>query len=389
MWSDFGNVLNRWFDDMAQSSADDVEPTSSSTDPVMGHQPNPLRRVALIIVLLIFVLFALSILMERSTPSSSQAVVQAYVVPMASEVGGSVVEVSVIDNARVTSGQHLFRIDPRPYEIAAADAEARLEQVGQTIGASTSAVDAAQAQVVEAQASRDHALEQAQRVMQLVERGVYARARYDQAKAALDTTQAAVTRAEANLEGARQELGPAGADNPQLKQALAALEQARLNLVHTVVDAPSDGVITNLQLAVGQVIGVGQPALTFIDASTVWISAAFKENSLEHVQPDDRAEVVFDTLPGRVFSARVESVGWGVDGGTDTAPAGLPTVHNDSGWIREPQRFPVRLVMDGPRPVGPRYGSQANVVIYAGDNPVMNGIGALWIRLISVLTYAS
>jgi multidrug resistance efflux pump len=225
--------------------------------------------------------------------------------------------------------------------------------------------------------------------MQLVERGVYSRARYDQAKAALDTTAAAAIRADANLEKARQELGPAGDNNPELKQALAALEQARLNLADTVVVAPSDGVITNLQLAVGQVVGAGQPALTFIETTTIWISAAFKENSLEHVQADDPAEVVFDTLPGRLFKARVESIGWGVAEDADTASLGLPTVRNDSGWIREPQRFLVRLVLDGPRPTGPRYGSQANVVIYTGSNPVMNGLGAFWIRLISVLTYVS
>jgi multidrug resistance efflux pump len=374
---------------MAEPPADDVEAVTPARGPAQVRPLNPLRRMALLVVLLIAVLFAVSVLMERSAPSSSQAVVQAYVVPMASEAGGSVVEVSVVDNARVESGQVLFRIDPRPYEIAVADAEARLEQVGQSIGANTSAVDAAQAQVVEARASRDQAREQSQRVMQLVERGVYSRARYDQAKAALDTTAAAAIRADANLEKARQELGPAGDNNPELKQALAALEQARLNLADTVVVAPSDGVITNLQLAVGQVVGAGQPALTFIETATIWISAAFKENSLEHVQADDPAEVVFDTLPGRLFKARVESIGWGVAEDADTASLGLPTVRNDSGWIREPQRFLVRLVLDGPRPTGPRYGSQANVVIYTGSNPVMNGLGAFWIRLISVLTYVS
>ncbi|WP_322100057.1 HlyD family secretion protein [Geminicoccus roseus] len=375
--------------EMTERSVDDTEAVTPASRPAEVRQQNPLRRMALLVVLLIAVLFTVSVMMERSAPSSSQAVVQAYVVPMAPEAGGRVVEVSVVDNARVEIGQVLFRIDPRPYEIAVADAEARLDQVGQSIGANTSAVDAAQAQVVEARASLDLAREQSQRVMQLVERGVYAQARYDQAKAAFDTAEAAATRAEANLEEARQQLGPAGNNNPELRQALAALEQARLDLAHTVVVAPSDGVITNLQLAVGQVVSPGQPALTFIDTATVWISAAFKENSLEHIQAGDPAEVLFDTLPGRLFTARVESIGWGVAEDADKASRGLPTVREASGWIREPQRFLVRLVLDGPRPLGPRYGSQVNVVIYTGSNPVMNSLGAFWIRLISILTYVS
>lgn len=350
--------------------------------------PNPLRRVALIVALLITLLFILSILMERSTPSSSQAVVQGYVVQMASEVGGRVAEIMVLDNARVKTGEVLFRIDPLPYKLAIAEAEARLEQAGQSLGASTASVDAAQALVVSARAQRDNVREQTRRIMQLIERGVYARARADEAKAALESAEAAVVKAQADLQRARQELGPAGTDNPQFKEALAALEKARLDLVHTEIKAPADGVITNLQLAVGQVVSAGQPALTFIDAGTIWVSAAFKENSLENVQANDSAELVFDLLPGRVFKARVESVGWGVAQEGSSASA-LPSIRNESGWVRDPQRFPVRLVIDPPYPKGPRYGSQVDVVIYTGDNPVLNALGVLKTRIIAMLSYVN
>ena len=358
-------------------------PVASPTPP-----PNPLRRIALVVVLVTATLFVLSILMERSTPSTSQAVVQGYVVQMASEVGGRVVEIAVLDNARVTAGQLLFRIDPQPYKIAVAEAEARLEQTGQALGANTASVDAAQAQAVSARAQRDNVREQARRVMQLVERGVYARARLDEATASLNSAEAAVAKAQADLQRARQELGPTGTDNPQFKQALAQLEKARLDLVRTDIKAPADGVITNLQLAVGQVVSPGQSALTFIDTGIVWVSAAFKENSLEHVQADDPAELVFDLLPGRVFKARVESVGWGVaqEGSSTSA---LPSVRNQSGWVRDPQRFPVRLVMTEPYPRGLRYGSQANAVIYTGDNPLANLLGAVTARLVALLTYVN
>ncbi len=362
-----------------------VEATAPSPQPA---QANPLRRIALIVLGLIALLFALSIVMERRAPSTSQAVVQAYVVQMAAEVNGRVTEIAVVDNQRVNVGDLLFRIDPQPYAIAISEAEARLEEAGQAVGASTASVDAAQAQLVSARAQRDNVREQSRRVMQLVERGVYARARLDEAKASLDSAEAAVTKAQADLQRARQELGPKGNDNPQFKKALAALEKARLDLVRTEVVAPSEGVITNLQLAVGQVVSAGQPALTFIDASSVWVSAAFKENSLEHVQANDRAELVFDVLPGRVFQGRVESVGWGVaQEGNSDGP--LPSVRNQSGWVRDPQRFPVRLLVDEPHPRGPRYGSQVTVVIYTDDNPLANALGAFTARLGAWLNYVN
>lgn len=350
---------------------------------------NPLRRVALGVLLLACLLFVVAVFMERRTPSSSQATVSAYVVGIAPEVTGRVIEVGVADNSGVKPGQVLFRIDPQQYQLAVAEAEARLARVGQTIGASTASVDAVQARLVEARAVRDNVQEQANRAMELVKRGVYAKAKYDEAKAAVDQANASVVAAEADLKRAQEELGPAGADNPQLREALVALERAQLDLLRTTVLAPAEGVVTNLQLSVGGVVGAGQSAITFIDVGTVWITAAFKENSLENVAAGNRADVLFDLLPGQVFGATVESVGMGVAQGSVDPKTGLPKISTESGWVRTPQSFPVRLILDEGRPKGVRYGSQANVVIYTGDNPVTNAIGRIWMRVLSVLTYVS
>jgi len=362
-----------------------AKPAAAATD-----SANPLRRAALIVVAVIILLFALSIVMERFAPLSSQAVVQAYVIRMAPEVAGRVVGVDVVDNDRVNAGQVLFRIDPRPFELAVAEAEAQVEQIGQTLGASTAAVESAQARVVKEAAELENVEAQAGRVFELVRKGVYPAAKGDTARAARGAARAVLTASLADLAKAREELGPKGADNPQLKAALATLERARLNLLYTTVKAPADGLVSNLQLATGQFIGAGQAALTFIDLSTVWISAEFKENSLEYMSASDRAELVFDSLPGAVFKAHVESIGWGVSQKSVDPNTGLPTIKNATGWVRDPQRFPVRLVVDEtPAQGSVRFGSQANVVVYTGSNPVTNALGALFIRLISVLTYAS
>lgn len=362
-----------------------AKPAAADTDAA-----NPLRRAALIVVAVTIVLFALSVVMERLTPSSAQAVVQAYVVRMAPEVAGRVIGVDVLDNARVETEQVLFRIDPRPFELAVAEAQAQVEQIGQTLGASTAAVDSAQARVVEAGAKFENVQAQTERVLELVRRGVYPIAKADTARSLQDSARAVLTASQADLAKAREELGPKGADNPQLKEALATLARARLNLLYTTVKAPAAGVVSNLQLAAGQFIAAGQAALTFIDTTTVWVSAMFKENSLEYMSASDRAELVFDSLPGAVFKAHVESIGWGVSQNSVDPTTGLPTIKNDSGWVRDPQRFPVRLIVDEIPPRGlVRFGSQVNVVVYSGRNPVTNILGAVWIRIISILTYAS
>jgi multidrug resistance efflux pump len=351
---------------------------------------DPVRRWTLIVLAIIFVVFVYSIIADRTTPYTSQAVVQAYVLRVAPEVAGRVLEVGVSDNQKVKAGELLFRIDPEPFKIALEQAEAKIAGVGQTIGANTAAVASAQERLTEARAKRDNTVEQANRVLELVKKGVYAKAREDRAKAEIDAAEASVREAEAELEKAKEQLGPQGSENPQLRDALAAAEKAKLDLVRSTVIAPSDGVVTNLQLTLGQFIGVGQAALTFIDARDVWFSANFRENSLETIKPDLPAEIVLDVFPGRVFQGKVESLSWGVSQGSIDPSTGLPKVNAPTGLTRTPQSFPVRINLDQKDYLpGMRLGSQANIIVYATSNAILNAIGAFWIRLIAILTYVS
>ena len=360
--------------------------------PPPSKPADPVRRWTLITLVLCIVLFGWTLVADRLTPYTSDASVRTFVVRIAPEVSGKVIEVAVRDNQIARTGDLLFRIDPTPFRIAVERAEAKLVAAGQSIGASTAAVDAAQAQLVQEIAQRDNVRQQAARIFELVRGGIYPPARGDQARSQLETAEAQVQRAEASLEQARQALGPQGAENPQIREALAILEQARLDLTRTTLLAPGDGVVSNLQLNIGQYAGAGQPALTFLDARLVWLHAFLRENNLEHIRPGTRAEVVLDVLPGRVLPALVESVGWGVGEGDVDTTTGLPkTRQSSSGWFAPAQRFPVQLTFEtaGEPPRGVRYNARASVILYTGEHSVVNLLAWLWIRLIAGLTYVS
>jgi multidrug resistance efflux pump len=358
--------------------------------PGAGRDLAGLRRITLFAIALAVLVFAYYVVADRTTPFTSNARVQAFVVRMAPEVAGQVLNVDVVDNSRVARGDTLFRLDPTPFKIAVEQAQAKLAQVGQSIGASTAAVDSAQAMLDEARAAEANVRAQTARTFELVKRGVYASARQDEATAALDEASARVVRAEADLSQAREQLGPKGEDNPQVQEAIAALDKARFDLSKTTVTAPSDGVVTNLQLAGGQVVTAGQPAMTFISVTDVWLLAPMRENSLGVLAPGQRAEVVLDVLPGRVFEATVSSLGWGIASGSADPATGLPQSPTETGWLTSPEQFPVQLAFDPQNlPRGARYGSKAAVMVYAGDNALMDAIGRLRMRLIAILTYVS
>jgi multidrug resistance efflux pump len=158
------------------------------------------------------------------------------------------------------------------------------------------------------------------------------------------------------------------------------------------VIAPADGVITNLRLAVGQFVSRGQPGLSFIDSDNVWLTAYLRENQLRNVKPGNEVRVALDFQPGSVFSGRVESVGWGITKGGEAPAGNLPQVQSEKGWVRDPQRFPVRIALTreangalGELPL--RNGAQANVLILTDGGSWLNPIGRAWLRLVSWLRY--
>ncbi|MFS1437169.1 HlyD family secretion protein [Shewanella sp. 10N.286.48.A6] len=346
------------------------------------------RKLSFYIIGVILFVWIYSLWADRVTPMTGDARVHSYLVRVASQVAGNITDVNVKNNQVVEAGEVLFKIDPRNYQIALQSAQANLALTGQSIGANTAAVEVAQAKVIDALAARNNAKEQAVRITELAAQGVLSQSDLDNAIESRDRTQASYNAAEASLVQAKQNLGPQGENNPQLLAAMANLEQAQLDLQRTEVIAPSQGVVTNLQLTLGQRATVGTPMLTFIDPRGIWISALVRENSLEHIREGQRVEIVLDALPGRVLNGKVDSIGWGTGGSNNIDQAtGFLTADTTS---LNAQRYPVNIVFENDDiPQNIRYGSQATVAFFTEQSSFGEWLAKIWIRVVSVWTYVS
>ena len=362
----------------------------NATTPAAGAKK--MRRITQVTLLLIVILIVYHLIADRATPYTSQASVDTFLVQIAPEVSGEVVSVDIRDNTRVKKGQVLFQIDPAPFQIALRAAEATLAVTAQNVD--TTAADLRVADATLKRQRVDLAVSQqlGKIVLDLSAKRALAETAAIRARADIARSQADIWRAEAEAERARVRLGEVGNANAQIHQSLVAVEQARLDLRNTVIVAPADGVVTNLRLAPGQFANRGQPLLSFMADGPRWVSAAMRENQLGHIVAGDRAYVVFDDRPGEVFPARVDSVGWGIAQGGEAPTGQLPSVEAPAGWLREPQRFPVRIVVDAPAdgsqrlPLG-RSGAQANVVVLTRERSIMNPLARLWIRIVATLSY--
>ncbi len=344
------------------------------------------RKLSLYVIAIVLVVWLYSLWSDRVTPMTSIARVHSYLVRIAPEVSGNVVGVNIKNNQVVRAGDVMFNIDSRNYELAVRSAKANLELAGQNIGANMAAVEVAQAKVTDAIAARNNARDQAARVSELASKGVLSQAELDNALESRSRAQAALNAAQASLDQAKQNLGPEGNNNPHILAAMVSLEKAQLDLQKTAVSAPSDGIVTNVQLTVGQQANVGSPMVTFIDPREIWISALVRENSLEYIQPGQQVKIVLDSMPGRVLNGKVYSLGWGT-GDSNNVDAATGFIRADTTSINA-QRYPVNIVFDD-IPDNIRYGSQATVAFYTGQSQVGEWLASLWMKVVSVWTYVS
>jgi len=367
------------------------ESSEKPAAPAAKSSTEPVRRWTLIILALCGVLMIYYIVADRITPYTTQARVNALVVPIAPEVSGTVTDVAVKSNQFVETGDLLLQIDRERYELAVETAQANLQSARQATGASTANIDAAKAQLVSAQANLQRAEQDVVRLRRIKQEdpGAISDRRVEMAEASFKAAQGSVQAAEANLERARQDLGETGEANFRILQAQAGLEQAQLDLLRTSVAAPDDGVITDVRVDRGNFAQAGAPLMTFLASHDIWVQADFTENNLGNIKPGDEVDIIFDALPGKVVRGNIRTTGFGVN--VDSAPLGsLPTISNDRQWLRDSQRFSVLVDFQLPGAEdrqGIRVGAQASVIVYTGDGFLFNSIAWLKMRLLSILTY--
>jgi membrane fusion protein (multidrug efflux system) len=264
-----------------------------------------------------------------------------------SRVSGQVSEIAVRDNQTVRKGQVLFRLDPEPYEIAVAQAEARL-------GSARLQIDGLKAtyrqQLAELQSAKESAAfdeREYGRKKSLAASDFTPRATYDRAETDLKVSRQRIASVEQQIANTVAALN--GDPNieidrhPIVREAKAELDRAQLNFTYAEVLAPDDGIVTKVDdLQVGDFVNAGASVFLLMSSRRLWIEANFRETGLTHMRVGQAATIDVDVYPGRTFKAHVVSMSPGT--GSDFAL--LPPENATGNWVKVVQRLPVRLELD-------------------------------------------
>jgi membrane fusion protein, multidrug efflux system len=298
---------------------------------------------------------------------TDDAYVQADMVQVSADVAGRVVKVEVGDNQPVKTGQVMFRLDDSNYRIALDHAQAMLaaarlqvEGYRATYREKLSDLKAAQDTLAYQQTEFD-------RQQRLFGEHLSSQATLDAAHHTLDVARQQVASVQQQIANTLAALGGnpdiRTEDHPLVQQAQAQVDQAKLDLSHTVIAAPLDGVVTKVdKLPIGEYLNAATPAFSLV-ANQNWIEANFKETDLTHMRPGQKATVDIDTYPDHAFTCTVQSIG----AGTGSEFSVLPPQNATGNWVKVVQRIPVRLVCDDLDPDRPfRAGMSADVEVDTG-----------------------
>ncbi len=288
-----------------------------------------------------------------SYASTDNAYVRAAKLMVSTDVSGLVSSVEVREGQSVKAGDILFRIDPQQFQIALDNAKANLAQTELAIEAMKedykrmmSAVAAQQAKVELDRATYN-------RYEPLASEDFLSKANFDQARFTLEADRHTLEslRQQAQTQLIRLSGNPdiPVAQHPQYLQAKTQVDEAQRELDHTIVRAPFDGRVTQVEaLQPGTYLVAQTAALTntgavgLVSTKDVWVEANMKETDLTYVKRGDPVDISVDTYPGETWSGTVESI----------APASgsefsiLPAQNVSGNWVKVVQRIAVRIHID-------------------------------------------
>ncbi|WP_086617284.1 HlyD family secretion protein [Erythrobacter tepidarius] len=299
--------------------------------------------------------------------STDNAYIKQDMVSISAEVGGRIVEVFVKEGSQVAAGDLLFRIDPEPYRLQLAEAEAAIAQAQANVIALSNAAELSDTEIAAARSDLAFAQARFERVKALREKGFSTKADYEAAEQAVVQAREAARRAEDRQREARARLATGAAVpgvNPQIAAALARRANAELSLRRTEVRAPAAGRIAQAErLQLGQQVVPNLPVLTLVRVGSTYVEANFKETDLADMAVGQRAEVRFDAYPDLVLKGRVESIG----AGTGAEFSVLPAQNATGNWVKVTQRVPVRIALEGQSPRPLIAGLSSEVTVFTGE----------------------
>jgi len=281
-----------------------------------------------------------------------------------------VTAVMVDSNVPVKKGQPLFQFDRRIYEAKVKQLQAQLAQAKQNVLIMKADIQVTAEKIVKLRSELEYARYQEKLSKDLAKRGAGPEEDAQKWTAQVAADNAAIKEAQAEEQRSRLKYqSEIGGVNTSVASTQAELDQALFYLDNTLMVAPEDGYIINLQAQPGMVAGdirFGAIASFICDDNRYLLANFFQEN-LKYVKPGQLVEVALDLYPGQIWRGKVQAI-WQGSGAGQMLPSGtLPNFHYVSTEIPQGQ-FAVSITLDDPDQIKFPIGTQGRAAIYTNPD---------------------
>ena len=302
------------------------------------------KRIGILLAAAVLAVIAavIGFMVYRSTHiTTDDAYITGDIYAISSQVSGKVLTVTVIDNQRVKAGELLVQLDPKDYEAELVTAMANLDLVTAQVAGQKASIEVVTSQIAALEAQRELAELDKNRFEDLLQKKAVAQVEYDRALAQWKALVAQIEAAQNQSKQIETALGSPDESGvyPAVRVAADQVARVKLSLEHTRIVAPIDGFVTRKNVTVGQVVSAGQPLLSVVPLSGLWIVANYKETDLTRVRSGQKVTFKVDSYPGVLFEGAVESI----MAGTGAAFSLLPPENATGNYIKVVQRIPVRI----------------------------------------------
>jgi membrane fusion protein (multidrug efflux system) len=243
----------------------------------------------------------------------------------------------------VKAGDVLFQVDPEPYQIAVAEAEAELAETRLDVGSLQAKLDMKRSELASASSDVDYQQSEFARYSKLSQSNTISRAKMEEVEHRLTEARNRVATARRDIETVVAELGAGGeADrHPKVMKARTKVEEAKRNLRNTTVRTRVNGIVGKTGLQPGEYVTAGQTVFALMATDAVWVEANIKETDLTHVRPGQKATLEIDTYPDVELHAVVS----GISPAAGSEYAVLPAQNATGNWVKITHAVPLRAGM--------------------------------------------
>jgi multidrug resistance efflux pump len=320
-------------------------------------------------------------------PSATEAVMVQHTIQLIPRLNHPtlVTDVLVEPNVPVKKGQPLFQFDRRLYQLQVEQLEAELAAAKQNVLVLKNDIQISADKIQKFRSELDYANYQKALSTQLASDGAGPAEDVQKWTAQAAAYEASIK--EAQAEETRSRLmyeSEINGQNTTVAQVQAELDQARYYLENTLMVAPEDGYIINLQVRPGMVAGIvrfGAIASFVADADRYLLAHFFQEN-LKYVKPGQEVEAAIDLYPGQIFTGKVEAI-WQGSGAGQLLPSGnIPEFSYVPAEVPQGQ-FAVAIRLDDEDQAKFPIGTQGRAAIYTNPDS-----GFVWMRKIGIRGYS-